>query len=319
MSKIYLPIGISGSGKSTWAKSHISLCDIPKTVIISRDSIRMALFGLDNTTYKEYYSEPNLDLYKKEQTVTNFFDNQIWYALQQGFDVIADNTHLQNKYINSYKTFGVQLEPVIFDVDVQTAIDRDLGRDKTVGSDVIRKQQESFLSLMKTGFLKDVSDYNETVYDIHLKSTKIPHDVTKPNAIIFDIDGTIALKGDRGIHDLSLVGLDNPNYPVQYARNAIEYRNKRVKTDGEVIICSGREETCRRETENWLKTHNQCYKKLYMRPAGDYRKDWIIKAEFWADIQKNYNIVAMYDDRDQVVHVGRRLGYTMFQVAYGSF
>ena len=56
-----------------------------------------------------------------------------------------------------------------------------------------------------------------------------------------------------------------------------------------------------------------------MRKAGDNRKDWKIKAELWNNIQQDFNIVAMIDDRDQVVHIGRRLGYTMIQVNYGDF
>lgn len=319
MSKIYVPIGVSGSGKSTWAKSFIGLDDVAKTVIVSRDSIRMSLFGLDNTSYNEYYSDSPDAINKKENMVSNFFDNQVWYALQKGYDVIADNTHLNKKYINHYKMFGVHIDPVIFDVGFETACGRDMGRDKNIGSDIISSQYQKFASLMKSNFMDEIGEYNKTVDSINENSAKIPHDVKKPNAVLFDIDGTLAIKGDRDIHDLSRVDVDKPNHPVLYARNAIAYRNKRVDSYGEIIICSGREEVCRKQTEDWLAFHKQDYKKLYMRAKGDNRKDWIIKAEFWAEIQKDYNIVAMFDDRDQVVRIGRRLGYSMFQVNYGDF
>jgi hypothetical protein len=61
------------------------------------------------------------------------------------------------------------------------------------------------------------------------------------------------------------------------------------------------------------------YTNLYMRATGDRRKDWIVKAEMWEQIQKKYNILGMVDDRAQVVDFARRLGYKVFQVDAGEF
>ncbi len=56
-----------------------------------------------------------------------------------------------------------------------------------------------------------------------------------------------------------------------------------------------------------------------MRKTGDNRKDNIIKAELWREIQEKYNILAMFDDRNRVVDMARRLGYKVCQVAEGDF
>jgi hypothetical protein len=56
-----------------------------------------------------------------------------------------------------------------------------------------------------------------------------------------------------------------------------------------------------------------------MRKKGDYRKDSIVKEEIWAEIEKDYNIICMFDDRNQVVDHARSLGHTVLQVAEGDF
>lgn len=86
---------------------------------------------------------------------------------------------------------------------------------------------------------------------------------------------------------------------------------------------SGREETCRAETENWLVdkgsfTYDSF--KLYMRPAGDRRKDYIVKRELYEKhVLGKYNVYLVLDDRSSVVLLWRSLGLTCLQANYGDF
>ena len=60
----------------------------------------------------------------------------------------------------------------------------------------------------------------------------------------------------------------------------------------------------RPDTEAWLDLYvGVPYEGLFMRPAGDNRKD----------------AVGVFDDRRQVVRMWRSLGLTVFQVAEGDF
>jgi predicted kinase len=127
MNKIIILVGISGSGKSTFAKGYVK--NHRDTVIISRDTIRMSLFGFNEETYGDYYKD---DITEREKIVTNFFNSQVRYALEKGLDVIADNTHLNTSYIYAYKQFGVPLEIRIFDTNVDVCIQRDFERTKCV-------------------------------------------------------------------------------------------------------------------------------------------------------------------------------------------
>jgi len=57
-----------------------------------------------------------------------------------------------------------------------------------------------------------------------------------------------------------------------------------------------------------------------MREVGDMRKDRIVKLELFNEhIRHNYRVVAVWDDRKQVVEMWRALGLTVFHVADGNF
>jgi hypothetical protein len=57
-----------------------------------------------------------------------------------------------------------------------------------------------------------------------------------------------------------------------------------------------------------------------MRPAGDNRKDSILKEEIYKrDILPEYYISFVLDDRQQVVDALREMGLQVWQVARGDF
>nr|WP_240918294.1 polynucleotide kinase [Rhodococcus sp. 14C212] len=87
-----------------------------------------------------------------------------------------------------------------------------------------------------------------------------------------------------------------------------------------IVLVSGRDGVCRPETEQWLAEHRVPYTELHMRAPGDNRKDSIVKAElFDRYVRHRYRVVAVLDDRDQVVRMWRRMGLVCFQVAEGDF
>jgi hypothetical protein len=88
-----------------------------------------------------------------------------------------------------------------------------------------------------------------------------------------------------------------------------------------VIFCSGRTDGCYDATRAWIEQHVAVpYEALLMRKSGDQRKDSIVKTEIFDEhIRRNYNIVGVFDDRQQVVRAWRRLGLPVFAVAEGDF
>lgn len=135
----------------------------------------------------------------------------------------------------------------------------------------------------------------------------------KTKAYIFDIDGTLAIRGDRSPYDYSKVNLDTPNEDVARICRHLAERYP-------IIIVSGREDSCHKETLDWLHLHQIKPDCLYMRKAGDKRKDSIVKAEIYIRvIEPHYTILGVFDDRQQVVDMWRSIGLTCFQVDYGDF
>jgi hypothetical protein len=141
-------------------------------------------------------------------------------------------------------------------------------------------------------------------------------DGTKPRAVLVDIDGTLAIRGDRSPYDWSRVGIDTPNGPIIELVQTIAAAGRH-----RMVLISGREDVCRADTEQWLREHGVPYDELYMRRARDNRKDSVVKAEMYAQhVADRYEVAFVVDDRDRVVAMWRReLGLTCLQVAEGDF
>lgn len=140
-------------------------------------------------------------------------------------------------------------------------------------------------------------------------------------AWIVDIDGTLALKGDRSPYDWSRVGEDAPNKSVVTVARALAARSG-------LIFMSGRMEQCRELTRLWLHGNvcdhpGVCTEKypLLMRKDGDNRPDQIIKRELYErQVVGLYEVEGVLDDRDRVVKMWREeLGLACLQVAPGNF
>lgn len=88
------------------------------------------------------------------------------------------------------------------------------------------------------------------------------------------------------------------------------------------IFLSGREDVCREATDQWLRLHVDVpFDMLLMRQAKDGRPDYQVKTELFRNhIYGKYRIVAVFDDRNQVVQMWREdHGLTVLQVADGNF
>ena len=135
-----------------------------------------------------------------------------------------------------------------------------------------------------------------------------------PQAVLCDLDGTLAHLNGRSPYDASTCLDDLVNMPVAHIVQT--YAGLGVY----VILVSGREARYRKPTERWLQKHNIPYHALHMRPTRDYRKDAVIKTELYrSHLEGAYSVLFVLDDRNQVVEMWRGLGLTCLQVAPGDF
>ena len=80
MSKLLLPIGMIGSGKSTWARQYIK--DHPNTMIVGGDEVRYMLHG------GEYIHNPGM-----EEAVIDVLRTTAVTMIAWGWDVILDECY----------------------------------------------------------------------------------------------------------------------------------------------------------------------------------------------------------------------------------
>ena len=154
--------------------------------------------------------------------------------------------------------------------------------------------------------------------------------MNKPKAIIVDVDGTLAdMRGIRGPFDWDKIHLDRPHQDIINLVNELasvreiippgkSFREMPFKY--KIIITTGRDGVCEQDTKDWLEDSGVMYNDFYIRKAGDFRKDNIIKSEIYMDhIRPKYDVKFVIDDRDQVVEMWRSLGLRVLQVAPGDF
>ncbi len=283
---LYMTKGLPGSGKSTWAEQHV-LAGKPGAVVrVNKDLLRTMLHAGRHQG-------------KSEQQVLAARDALVGLYLAKGVSVIVDDTNLAPQHERRLRELaaaaGARFELRDFtDVDLELCIERDRSRARTVGEREIRKMWLEFLAPRPT-------------------PPVAPPDA--PVAVICDIDGTLAIMGDRSPFDWRRVDVDTPNAAV------VEAVRRLASTGVTILYTSGRDEACRDLTAAWLERHVGVAGPLLMRPRNDMRKDSIVKRElFDAHIRGRYQVLFALDDRNQVVHAWRHeLGVPCFQVAPGDF
>ncbi len=137
-------------------------------------------------------------------------------------------------------------------------------------------------------------------------------------AVIFDIDGTIANNDERqkilkdNVHNwqnfFNEMGNDTVNKAISEIYDIIK-KTKKYK----MLIVTGRPETYRKITEQWLIWNRIEYDNLYMRSENDCRSDVDVKREILQKIREQYDVSFVFDDRRSVVQMWREEGLVCFQ------
>ena len=298
--KIILTIGIPASGKSTWRKKFLR--DDRDYVCVSRDDYRLMLSGAQ-------ILDP-----KGEKMVTEMVNNAIALAVRSKYNVIVDQTNVNLKYLNAMVEFCEKLADVefkIFDIPLKVAIERDKKREATVGEEVIKRMYKNYLELFNSNF-----NFSMRKRKSHIATNiKWKRNGNLPNAVIFDIDGTLAhMQGKRGTFDWNKVGVDVVDEKVRETLKAYK------KAGYTIIVVTGRDGTSKDLTAQWLHDNKIEFNVLHTKPENDFRKDYITKTEIFNNqIKPNYNVLAAYDDRKQAVDMWRGLGIKCYQVEDGDF
>jgi predicted kinase len=274
--KATICIGVSASGKSVWASAQSKYTG---AIVTNRDDLRFSLTG--SKGWGDFKFNKQI-----ESIVTDIQRATITSCSVLKKDIIIADTNLNERFREELIVFlrskGFQVELKPFHVTLEEAWRRDSSRGNGVGHDVISRQYKDWLKYL-----------GRKVY--------VP-DLTLPKAVIFDIDGTLAHMNGRNPFQWEKVGTDTVDGHIA---GLLDYYQKKGHR---IILVSGRDSVCKEETVCWLSKHELTYYELFMRPAGDSRKDTIIKEEiFWDSIAPKYNVEVVFDDRPCVVRMWQEL------------
>ncbi|GAA5198661.1 hypothetical protein GCM10025773_12140 [Microbacterium jejuense] len=306
MPTITLTRGIPGSGKSTFAREWVQE-DPDHRIRINRDDLRRTLYATTSTLLTT----------DQERFVSVVEKDIARDALRNGYDVVVDAMNLNPRWVKEWQKLG---HPVIFrdfPISLEDAIARDDQREHRIGEDVIRRLFQRYTD--KGALPATPLPVKAPVFDPY-----VPGDIATYS---FDIDGTLALMGDRrGPYDTSKYHLDERDNAVWDIYSLLEYALDDFYGPGSrgtswaIIGLSGRSEDHRAVTEKWLTDHDITFDALFMRPSGDTRNDAIVKSELVDQhISGVYNVIAHFDDRNRVVNALRAKGLKVVQVAPGDF
>lgn len=330
MLKCALTVGLPASGKSSWAKAEVAK-DPANWVRINNDDLRAMMNG------SEWSSE-------YEKMITDTRNYLIRDALKRGKNVIIDNLNLNKRHFDDTCAIAksvnvdVQVFEKAFYVELEEALARDAKREgkARVGEEVIKKWWKESGKTQFKHYHPRVEVFTQRMGS-NAQLVDAPAYVDGlPEAVLCDLDGTLALIHNRSPYDASDCDIkDYPNNPV--IQTVLAHYNQGRK----IIFCSGREDKYKPETIRFIEKYCRFIEEyspcpncdppqepqeklieyqLFMRKTDDFRKDAIIKEEIYQEhIEGKYNVLLVLDDRRSVVSLWRSLGLTCFQVAEGDF
>lgn len=293
--------GLPASGKTSYALSQVALGNYD--VIICRDDIRRMIYSSVNPKHCD------------EKLITSLHTAMLNESMIKRKHIIIAGTNLNNRWLKlmmqNIADHGYVIEIKDFEVPLIDLVERDMQRPNPVGYDVIMNMAKRY-KVTHDGKIKSAPS-------IMPKHSIKPYMMPKIglDAVVFDIDGTLAKKSDRSPYDFTRVMEDTLIEPVA---DCLEFESQKNC----IFFLSGREETCRKETVEWLCKNLNINKEeadnfLFMRAEKDNRPDYLVKSELFDKHLSSYRIHRIYDDRNSVVSMWRSKGLTCFQVAPGNF
>lgn len=167
---LILLVGLPGSGKTTYAERYIS--KHRNTVHLSSDKIRKELWG-DEATQGD-----NNEIFGRMQA-------RAVDGLNFGYDVIYDATNMTRKdrarIISACPKFA-RIEAHIIWAPIETCIERDATRKRTVGKEVIDRMLKRFQApyydegIDEINIIRPENFNRDTYFECIINAMKIPHD-----------------------------------------------------------------------------------------------------------------------------------------------
>jgi predicted kinase len=295
--KVKILRGITSSGKSTYAKE----LEYKGYEVLSYDRLRAIYPNLSEKEIKKIYNRTFYDL------------------LCMGKNIVLDNMHIKASTLNDVFSKirlyvrnnsdlkNVDVELVDISASLKEALKRNESRENSIPPQNVKSIYNKWVSANKFFYY----EFAKLMEGIKKEEFIFNND---KNCIIIDIDGTLAKKTpERKFYEYNKADKDTVN---SFLLSLLPYFKQ---LNYSIIICTGREDYSEDVLINWLNKYNVDYDALYMRKSNDNRPDSIVKFEIFKEINEQYNIITVFDDRESVVEMARSWGLNVYQVNEGNF
>ena len=293
---ITLFVGPPGSGKSTEAKKYLQTHGNREDLVyVNQDS----------------QGNEHLEIFNR--------------AIKAKKDIVVDrmnfNKGQRNRYLDPARKHGYLTRVIVLHVPFEECLKRASARKN---HETIKDAETAEKAIR--GFFSRYERVEDGEVDEVIRMGWKPVGSTK--TIVCDLDGTLA-KIDHRLHhvrnedkkknrwDKFFLEMDKDEVN-EWCRTILDALSDRYP----ITYATGRPEDYMNLTAPWLQSNGLQYPgyRLFSRIKGDFRKDDIVKEiilEF--EIKTRYDILMIIDDRQQVVDMWRKHGYTVLQCAKGDF
>lgn len=134
----------------------------------------------------------------------------------------------------------------------------------------------------------------------------------KKKAIIFDIDNTILYQTNRNPFNWSDLSGDKVIPQMDALIDHILYVG-----EYSILLVSGRPESTREATQEWLLTNDIPYDKLYLKQGDPMGKSVIHKEATLLEIEKEFEVFMVFEDDNKCAEMYRSHGiFTLMPLNY---
>lgn len=320
---IVLLQGLPASGKSTEARKWVSEAWVSEAsgqrLRINYDDLRDRMFGPAWKFNREDESHMKSMALKQARN---------WLNAKDGNSIIVDNLNLTENARKPWMLLAEELGQEVRIQEMETPIDECIRRDRLrpgkqrVGEAVITRWALTTGNIDWRSWLGEfiIVDLDGTLYDPtarrHHLIPVLKHHAGCELSTANVVEGKCLTCGAKAKAD----------WPAFFREVELDPIIPRIRdlvvelaSIYQVLIVSGRpHDLCGIKTEDRLKADKIPYELMFMRPAGDYRSDVIVKQEILDHLPKD-RIAYVLDDRNAVVDMWRKNGLTCLQVANGDF